>query len=57
MESSGWGWEFFGIRASGSVGEVFAIKPLDYENERQRQGFRFLVQVTDKVSNGFDKEN
>lgn len=31
-------------------GKLYAAKTLDYENETHRRGFRFLVQVTDKVS-------
>ena len=50
VEVSGWGWEHFGIRSSGTVGELFPIQRLDYENPQHRQGFRFMIQVTDKVS-------
>lgn len=35
---------------SASVGHLYAVKTLDYENEAHRKGFRFLVQVTDRVS-------
>ena len=31
-------------------GRLYAAKTLDFENETHRRGFRFLVQVTDKVS-------
>ena len=30
--------------------ELRAVKELDYENQDHRRGFRFRVQVTDKVS-------
>ena len=50
VEASGWGWDLFDIRTVGSVGEIFAKKTLDYEEETHRKGFKFLVQVTDKVS-------
>ena len=35
---------------NGSVGQLYVIKNLDYENEAHRRGFRFLVEVTDRVS-------
>ena len=51
MDSSGWGWEHFGIRSKGSVGELYALKTLDYEDAAHRRGFKFMIQVTDRVSN------
>ena len=33
-----------------SVGQLYAIKTLDYENPAHRRGFRFMVEVTDRVS-------
>lgn len=51
VEESGWGWEHFGVRtAGGAVGQLYATKTLDYEAETHRRGFKFMVQVTDKVS-------
>ncbi|XP_050704354.1 putative neural-cadherin 2, partial [Eriocheir sinensis] len=48
MEESGWGWEHFRVRTVGAVGQLYPVKTLDYENERHRQGFKFMVQVTDR---------
>ena len=50
MESSGWGWQHFGVRTVGTAGHLHALRTLDYEDEAQRRGFRFMVQVTDRVS-------
>ncbi|XP_042205076.1 uncharacterized protein LOC121854466 [Homarus americanus] len=50
VEASGWGWQHFGMRTEGTAGHLVAIKTLDYEDQAQRQGFRFMVQVTDRVS-------
>lgn len=50
VPGSGNGWEKFGLRTRGNVGTVFALSPLDYEDEKQKRGLRFLVEVTDKVS-------
>ena len=49
VEASGWGWDLFDIRTVDSVGELYAIRPLDYEDETHRKGFKFLVEITDKV--------
>lgn len=49
LKSSGLGWDHFDIRTKNGVGELYAIKPLDYENELHRKGFKFQVQVTDRV--------
>lgn len=35
--------------SNASVGQLYAIKTLDYENPAHRRGFRFLVEVTDRV--------
>lgn len=50
VEGSGWGWEHFGLRTAGGAGQLFARKTLDFEDETHRRGFRFMVQVTDRVS-------
>nr|XP_053627994.1 putative neural-cadherin 2 [Cherax quadricarinatus] len=50
VEESGWGWQHFAMRTEADKGQLFAIKTLDYENVEQRRGFRFMVQVTDRVS-------
>lgn len=55
VEGSGWGWEHFGVRTEGRAGQVYAKRTLDYEDPAQRRGFRFMVQVTDRVSSGTEK--
>lgn len=50
VEASGWGWDHFDIRTVGTYGELYAIRTLDYENPLHRRGFKFMVQVTDRVS-------
>ncbi|XP_069945504.1 putative neural-cadherin 2 isoform X2 [Cherax quadricarinatus] len=53
VEASGWGWEHFGMRSVGVMGQLYAIKTLDYENETHRRGFKFMVQVTDRGRGGW----
>ncbi|XP_050721664.1 putative neural-cadherin 2 isoform X2 [Eriocheir sinensis] len=53
LKESGWGWEHFAMRTVGAVGQLYPAKTLDYENERQREGFRFMVQVTDRGRGGW----
>ncbi|KAK4315380.1 hypothetical protein Pmani_013299 [Petrolisthes manimaculis] len=50
VEGSGNGWDHFAVRTVGAVGQLYPIKVLDYENSKHREGFRFMVQVTDQVS-------
>lgn len=38
------------MRSVGAVGQLYATKTLDYENDTHRRGFKFMVQVTDRVS-------
>ncbi|XP_045130739.1 neural-cadherin-like isoform X2 [Portunus trituberculatus] len=47
LAGSGRGWQLFTVRTVGAVGQLYATKPLDYEDETHRQGFKFTVQVTD----------
>ena len=56
VENSGWGWEHFGLRTEGREGHVFVSSPLDYEDPQHRRGFTFMVQVTDRVSEGWKGE-
>ncbi|XP_068245433.1 putative neural-cadherin 2 [Palaemon carinicauda] len=49
VESSGWGWEHFAVRTHGTVGQLYANRTLDYEDPAHRRGFRFMVQVTDRI--------
>ena len=36
----------------GAVGQLYPALTLDYEDVRHREGFKFMVQVTDRVSGG-----
>lgn len=38
------------MRTVGNIGELYALQPLDFEDPAHRRGFRFMVQVTDRVS-------
>ncbi|KAK7071826.1 hypothetical protein SK128_016922 [Halocaridina rubra] len=53
VEDSGWGWDHFAIRSSGASGQLYATKTLDYEDDTHRQGFKFMVQVTDRGEKGW----
>ncbi|KAK7080331.1 Cadherin, partial [Halocaridina rubra] len=53
VEGSGWGWQYFDMRTSGNIGELYVKSPLDYEDPSHRRGFRFMVQVTDRVSRNY----
>ncbi|XP_068201441.1 neural-cadherin-like isoform X2 [Palaemon carinicauda] len=48
VESSGFGAERFAMVSNkDGTGSLVIIKPLDYEDPKQRDGFRFQVQVND----------
>ncbi|XP_064115232.1 putative neural-cadherin 2 [Macrobrachium nipponense] len=53
VEESGWGWTHFGVRSFGTSGYLYALRNLDYEDEMQRKGFKFMIQVTDKGRGGW----
>ncbi|XP_037782795.1 putative neural-cadherin 2 [Penaeus monodon] len=53
LEDSGWGWQHFGMRTVGNIGELYALQPLDFEDPAHRRGFRFMVQVTDRGRGGW----
>ncbi|XP_047482155.1 putative neural-cadherin 2 [Penaeus chinensis] len=54
VEGSGHGWDKFRVTAAGNrSGSLQAVEALDYEDPRQRQGFRFKVQVSDKGADGW----
>ncbi|KAK8405865.1 hypothetical protein O3P69_001973 [Scylla paramamosain] len=53
VESSGWGWQHFGLRTEGTSGHLHALQTLDYEDETHRRGFKFMVQVTDRGRGGW----
>ncbi|XP_064106311.1 putative neural-cadherin 2 [Macrobrachium nipponense] len=53
VEDSGWGWAHFGIRSARSSGLLYARKTLDFEDDMQRRGFNFMVQVTDRGRGGW----
>ncbi len=50
VPESGRGWQLFRVGAGGVGGLLWARQPLDYENPAHRAGFRFRVEVTDRVS-------
>ncbi|XP_071513325.1 putative neural-cadherin 2 [Panulirus ornatus] len=53
VEGSGWGWQHFGMRTHGRVGQLFARMTLDHEDPAHRRGFHFMIQVTDKGRGGW----
>ncbi|XP_071513351.1 uncharacterized protein [Panulirus ornatus] len=53
VEESGWGWQHFGMRTEGTVGQLFARQTLDFEDAAHRRGFRFMIQVTDRGRGGW----
>ncbi|KAK8727054.1 hypothetical protein OTU49_009908, partial [Cherax quadricarinatus] len=53
VPESGRGWQLFRVDVGGTVGELWAQEPLDYENLEHRRGFQFQVQVTDKGVEGW----
>ena len=57
IESSGFGADKFTmVRNSDGTGSLKVVQPLDYEDEQQRNGFRFRIQVNDKgEDNDYDK--
>lgn len=55
IESSGFGADKFTmVRNNDGTGSLKVVQPLDYEDQLQRQGFRFRIQVNDK---GEDNDN
>ena len=57
IESSGFGADKFTmVRNNDGTGSLKVVQPLDYEDEQQRNGFRFRIQVNDKgEDNDHDK--
>ncbi|XP_066937059.1 putative neural-cadherin 2 [Macrobrachium rosenbergii] len=53
IQGSGWGWDYFDMRSEGRVGQLFARRPLDYENPSHRRELAFKLQVTDKGEEGW----
>ena len=50
IESSGFGADKFTmVRNNDGTGSLKVVQPLDYEDKLQRNGFRFMIQVNDKV--------
>lgn len=50
MEGSGYGADkFIMVRNPDGTGSLKIAKPLDYEDPLQRAGFRFSIEVSDKV--------
>eukprot|EP00095_Tigriopus_kingsejongensis_P004384 maker-scaffold1072_size64607-snap-gene-0.18 protein:Tk04384 transcript:maker-scaffold1072_size64607-snap-gene-0.18-mRNA-1 annotation:"GK18219" len=55
IESSGFGADKFTmVRNNDGTGSLKVVQPLDFEDQLQRQGFRFRIQVNDK---GEDNDN
>lgn len=51
IESSGFGADKFTmVRNNDGTGSLKVVQPLDYEDKLQRNGFRFMIQVNDKVN-------
>ena len=60
MPGSGKFWQIFWVAPSEtapSSGDIRARTLLDYEDPDHRQGFRFMVQVTDQVNIIFHGSN
>lgn len=50
LESSGYGADKFTmVRNNDGTGSLKIVQPLDYEDQMQSNGFRFRIQVNDKV--------
>lgn len=50
MEGSGYGAEkFMMVRNPDGTGSLKIKEPLDFEDPLQRSGFRFMIEVSDKV--------
>lgn len=50
MDKSGYGADRFAMVANeDGTGSLIITQPLDYEDPLQRNGFRFQIQVVDKV--------
>merc|ERR1719361_1834768 len=55
IDSSGFGADKFTmVRNNDGTGSLKVVQPLDFEDQLQRQGFRFRIQVNDK---GEDNDN
>lgn len=51
VEGSGYGTDKFSmVRNPDGTGSLRVVRPLDYEDLRQRSGFRFKIQVNDQVN-------
>ncbi|XP_068229142.1 putative neural-cadherin 2 [Palaemon carinicauda] len=53
IERSGLGWDYFDVRSEGRVGQLYARRPLDYENPLHRRELAFKIQVTDMGKDGW----
>lgn len=54
IESSGYGADKFTmVRNNDGTGSLKIVQSLDYEDQLQSNGFRFRIQVNDKVSKEF----
>lgn len=51
IENSGYGADKFTmVRNGDGTGSLKIVQPLDFEDQLQSNGFRFRIQVNDKVS-------
>jgi hypothetical protein len=41
------------VRNNDGTGSLKVVQPLDYEDKLQKHGFRFMIQVNDKVCHLF----
>ncbi|XP_066966022.1 putative neural-cadherin 2 [Macrobrachium rosenbergii] len=57
VPGSGYGWERFHVVPVGDgSGALQILRKLDFEDPKQRRGFKFKVQVTDKGEKGWDDD-
>lgn len=57
MDKSGYGADKFAMVANeDGTGSLIITQPLDYEDPLQRNGFRFQIQVIDKVRQEMEKQ-
>lgn len=56
IPGSGHGWDRFHLFSENpDGGSLISLQPFDYEDPNQREGFKFKVQVSDKVSEQLSK--
>lgn len=56
IENSGYGADKFTmVRNNDGTGSLKIVQSLDYEDQLQSNGFRFKIQVNDKVSDLYNR--